>query len=226
VGAPQEQGREGAVVKYTVIDCEQKSPEWYAARAGRLTGSCAADMMRKIKSGEAAGRRNLRVKLCLERITGRSLEEDFQSADMANGIEREPVALARYEAECGEIMERVGFLAGDPLMVGCSLDGFVAGRVGIVEAKCPKAATHLEYLRTRTVPSDYYWQCIHNVWVSGARWCDFISYSPDFPEELQYLCVRIEPTMQELVAYEGEVTKFLAEVTVETNEINAMRKAA
>lgn len=213
-------------MKHSVIDCEQKSPEWYAARAGRLTGSCAADMMRKIKSGEAASRRNLRVKLCLERITGRSLEEDFQSDDMANGIEREPTALGRYEAESGEILERVGFLSAEGIMAGCSLDAFVAGRVGIVETKCPKAATHLDYLRTRTVPADYYWQCLHNVWVSGARWCDFISYSPDFPEDLQYLCVRITPTMQELVAYEAEAMKFLAEVTVDINEINAMRKAA
>jgi hypothetical protein len=213
-------------MNFTVIDCEQRSPEWIAARLGRLTGTGAPEMMRKVKTGESAARRNLRVRLSLERITNRSLESDFLGVDMQNGIDRESTALGIYEAQSGEILERVGFLSCEGHLAGCSLDAFVAGRQGIVEAKCPKAATHLEYLRTKTVPTDYYWQAIHNLWVSRARWCDFISYSPDFPEELQYLCVRVTPTMQELVAYENEATKFLAEVAVETNEINAMRTAA
>jgi hypothetical protein len=213
-------------MKYSVIDCEQRSEAWYAARLGRLTGSVASDMMARIKSGEAAGRRNLRTKLSLERITGRSMESDFMSVDMQNGIDREAQGLAIYEAMTGTIIERVGFLSCGEIMAGCSLDAFVESRVGIVEAKSPKPATHLAYLRTKTIPQDYYWQCLHNVWVSGARWADFISWQPDFPEELQYLCVRLEPTMQELVAYENEAMKFLAEVTVETNEINAMRSAA
>jgi predicted phage-related endonuclease len=213
-------------VKHTEVTCEQRSEEWFAARAGRLTGSAAADMMKRIKSGEAAGRRNLRVKLALERITGRSLEEEFQSADMLNGIERESIALGLYEARSGEFVERVGFLACDEIMAGCSLDAFVAGREGILEAKCPKAATHLEYLRTKKIPTDYYWQCLHNVWVSGAKWCDFVSYQPDFPEDLQYLCVRLEPTALELSGYEKAALEFLAEVTTETDSINAMREAA
>lgn len=226
MGADEEQGREGGRMKYQIIDCEQRSPEWYAARLGRLTGSTAPDMMTKIKSGESAARRNLRVKLALERITGKSGDSDFQSQDMLNGIEREATALGIYEARSGEILERVGFLACEGIMAGCSLDAFVAGGQGIVEAKCPKPATHLAYLRTKAIPAEYYWQCLHNLWVSRARWCDFISYQPDFPEELQYLCVRLEPTMQELVAYENEAMKFLAEVSVETDEINALRKAA
>ena len=41
---------------FTVVDCEQKSPEWFAARVGRLTSTGAADMLAKIQKGEAAGR--------------------------------------------------------------------------------------------------------------------------------------------------------------------------
>lgn len=213
-------------MKYSIIDCEQRSPEWFAARLGRLTGSCAADMMAKIKSGEAAGRRNLRVKLALERITGKSLDSDFHSVDMQNGIDREAQALSIYEARSDEILEPVGFLSCEGIMAGCSLDSFVCGGQGIVEAKCCKPATHLSYLRSKTIPAEYYWQCLHNIWVSGVRWCDFISYQPDFPEKTQYLCVRLEATMQELVAYEGAAMQFLAEVAVETNEIKAMEEAA
>ena len=42
---------------------EQRSPEWFTVRAGKLTGSAAKDMLAEIKSGEAAARRDLRYKL-------------------------------------------------------------------------------------------------------------------------------------------------------------------
>ncbi len=213
-------------MNFTILTCEQRSDEWREARLGRLTGSTAVDITRTVKSGEAASRRNLRVQLALERITGRSEESEFQSEAMKAGVELEPQALATYEAITGTILERVGFLKCEVLMAGCSLDAFVAGRKGIVEAKAPKSATHLEYLRTRKIPNDYYWQCLHGLWVSNAEWCDFISYSPVFPEELQYLCVRLERDEQAIAAYAALASTFLAEVSVEVSEIQAMRKAA
>jgi predicted phage-related endonuclease len=213
-------------MKFNLIDCEQKSAEWFAARLGRLTGSVAVDITRTIKSGEAASRRNLRVRLALERITGRSQESDFESQAMQHGNEFESRALAIYEANTGTILERVGFLSCESLMAGCSLDAFVSGRKGIVEAKCPKSATHLEYLRTRQIPNDYHWQCVHNLWVSGADYADFISFDEAFPEELQYLCVRMERDEKVIADYAALASKFLAEVTVEVADIQAMRNAA
>ena len=38
---------------FRVVEAEQRSPEWFAARLGRLTGSVAGDMVATIKSGEA-----------------------------------------------------------------------------------------------------------------------------------------------------------------------------
>lgn len=214
-------------MSYEIIDCEQRSDEWYASRAGRLTGSVAADMATKIKSGAwSASRRNLKMKLALERITGRSQEKGFTTAPVQRGIDLEPVALSRYEAETGEFLERVGFLSLGSIMAGCSLDAFIDGRKGIVEAKCPESATHLEYLRTRQIPSDYYWQCIHNMWVSDAEYCDFISFDDRFPDDLQYLCVRLERKTADMQSYGSLVSQFLAEVAVEVDEINKMRSAA
>jgi predicted phage-related endonuclease len=212
-------------MRYTIIDCEQRSPEWIAARIGRLTGSVASDMMAKIKSGEAAGRRNLRVRLALESITGKSLEDQFVSADMQIGMEREAQSLAIYEANTGQLIERTGFLRSEMIMAGCSLDGFVSNRKGIVEAKNPKAATHLAYLRSGEIPSDYAWQCTHNLWVSGADYCDFISYQPDFPEDLQYLCVRLERDARAIDAYDTAARTFLAEVKVEIDQIHELQLA-
>jgi hypothetical protein len=215
-------------MSFTIIDCEQRSDEWKAARAGRLTGSVAADLMRKARKAgdESAARRDLRFRLALERITGKPQENEFTSASVRNGVEKEPAALALYEAESGLLMERVGFLSLGAIMAGCSLDGFVDGRRGIVEAKCPKSATHYEYLMTREIPADYRWQCIHNMWVSDARWCDFISYDDCFPPELQYLCIRLERNENEIRDYAAAVGRFLAEVSVAVTDINKLKAAA
>src|SRR5262245_23521542 len=104
-------------------------------------------MATKIKSGAwSASRKNLRMKLALERITGRPQESEFLSAAMQRGIDLEAAAFSRYEAESGMIVDRPGFLCADKIMVGCSLDALVHTGKGIVEAKCPESATHLEYL--------------------------------------------------------------------------------
>jgi predicted phage-related endonuclease len=213
--------------RFTIIDCEQRSQEWFAARAGRLTGSAAADMMRKTKSGDwAASRKHLRMRLALERITGQPQERAFTTAAVERGRELEGMAASRYEAETGYILEPLGFLSMGPIMAGCSLDSFIHGRRGLVEIKCPESATHYEYLKTREIPPDYRWQCIHNLWVTGAEIADFISFDDRFPDDLQYLCVSLQRKEREIEAYEAEVSKFLAEVAVEVNEINKLRKAA
>lgn len=209
-------------MKYTIIDCAQRSPEWRAARLGKLTGSVAGDMMTKIKSGESAARRNLRVRLALERLTNRSQERDFVGAAMQHGIDTEPMAIAEYEARAGTILEPVGFCDVPELMTGCSLDSFISGREGIVEIKCPESATHYEYLKTKRIPNDYYWQCLHNCWITGAEFCDFVSFDPRFEERLQYFCKRFEPTPQELKAYDESARQFLAEVAVEVREMKEL----
>jgi hypothetical protein len=176
-------------------------------------------MMTRIKTGEAAGRRNLRMALSLERVTGRSQERVFVTSDLEHGVDTEPMALDTYEARSGYLIERTGFLSLGPIMAGCSLDGHVNDFEGVVEAKCPKEATHFEYLKTRQVPTEYRWQCIHSMWVTGAKWCDFVSYSPFFPTNAQYLCVRLERNEFEIAAYEREALQFLAEVTLDVKAI-------
>lgn len=214
-------------MNYTIIDCEQRSDEWRAARAGRLTGSCAADMMRTIKSGApSAARKHLLMRLALERITGRPQERDFTTAAVQHGRDMEPAAFGRYEAETGDILEHVGFLSLGAVMAGCSLDAFVSGRKGIFEGKSPESATHLEYLRNQIIPDDYRWQCVHNLWVSGADYCDFVSFDDRFPDELQYLCVRLERNETEIQAYAAAAARFLAEVSVAVDDINKLKAAA
>lgn len=205
--------------RFSIIDCEQKSPEWYAARAGRLTGSVATAMMSKIKIGEAAGRRNLRAKLVLERVTGKTQENDFASHDMQRGIELEPEAAGEFEVLTGAIVQRCGFLAMEH-DYGCSLDGYLGDFEELVSIKCPNDANHMAYLLGgKRIPKDYIDQCCHEMWVTGAKRHHFMSYSPNFPEKLRAFIVTIERNEFDISGYEKEALRFMAEVRIETQEL-------
>lgn len=207
---------------FTVVEAEQRSPEWFAARLGRLTGSRAADMLATIKSGEAAARRDLRVQLVVERLTQTLQEDVFINAAMQRGIDMEPAAFAAYEARTGTLAMRSGFLAHDTLAIGCSLDGHVGDFDGILEVKCPKSATHLGYLKGNTVPAAYLPQITHNLWVTGAAWCDFLSFDDRFPPALQTFLVRVERNDEAIELYTKAALAFLAEVETETAAMRTM----
>jgi predicted phage-related endonuclease len=204
---------------FTIIDCEQKSPEWYAARAGRLTGSVASQMMAKVQKGEAAGRRNLRAKLVLERVTGKTQEDDYLSRDMQRGIELEPEAFGEFEALTGVILQRCGFLSmGEDF--GCSLDAYIGEFDELVSIKCPNDANHMAYVTGgKKIPKDYMDQCRHELWITGAKRHHFLSYNPNFPEKLRVFYVTMAREQFDITEYEAEALKFMAEVREETDKL-------
>lgn len=206
-----------------VLTDSQRTPEWYAARVGMFTASCAADMLATIKTGEAAARRDLRVRLVVERLTGQPQEDGYVNATMQRGIDKEADAFAAYEALTGNLASPCGFLAHDTLMAGCSPDGIIGDYDGLLELKCPKSATHLAYLRSQSVPKDYLAQVQHALWITGAKWADFISFDDRFPAALQVFHVRISRNDTDIAAYEVMARAFIAEVD---REVEAVRQLA
>lgn len=211
--------------RFEIIDAEQRSPHWFAARLGRLTGSRAKDMLATVQKGESAKRRDLRLQLACERITGQVQEDGFVNEAMQRGIDLEPIAFAAYEGVTGHLVQRSGFLAHAELMAGCSLDGHIGDFEGIVELKCPKSATHLGYIRAGVVPPDHLPQILHNLWITGAAWADFVSFDDRFPPNLQLFRVRLgrEGYGESLIRdYEAKALAFLAEVETETQAVRTM----
>lgn len=197
---------------FTVLEAPQRSPAWVRARLGRLTSSRAADMLASVKGGEAIGRRNLRLQLVQERRTGR-LVDGYESAAMRVGLEREPAARDWYEAVSGTFVTQTGFLAHRTLQTGVSLDGHVGDFLGLLELKCPQALTHVDYIAAgQKIPGDHRKQIIHALWVTGARWCDWMSYQPEFPPALRAHVVRVERDEREIASYALAATLFLREV--------------
>jgi predicted phage-related endonuclease len=211
-------------VTFQILNADQRSESWFAARCGRLTGSRAGDMLATIKSGEAAARRDYKLQLVCERLTGQPQEDGFVNAAMQRGIALEPAAFAAYEALTGQVVRRTGFLAADDLLVGCSLDGDVENFAGIVELKCPKSATHLRYLRDGGVPKEHLPQLRHNLWVSGAAWADFLSYDDRMPEGLQTFLARLEAKDADLENYNLKARAFLSDVEVELEAVKGLMR--
>ena len=210
-------------MKYVHHEVAQRSPEWMALRVGKLTSSAANDLLTTIKSGESAARKNLRIRLALERLTGKSQETGYVSPAMQWGIDNEEAALREYEARTGQIVEAVGFCDLPEMWAGCSPDSFVYGSKGTVSVKCPNSATHYEFLKSRKIPTEYVRQNLHEMWVLGTEFVDFVSYDPRFEERLQYLCVRHERRQSEIDAYNDTALAFLAEVTIDINDMRNLK---
>jgi hypothetical protein len=204
----------------------QRTDAWHALRLGRLTGTGAADMLATIRKGEAAARRDLRLRLVCERLTGASAESEFTSKEMQRGIDLEGAARAAYEAATGSLVRPVGFVSHDELEAGCSPDGEIKGFGGLLEVKCPKSSTHLGYLRAHQVPGDYLAQITHNLWITGAAWCDFVSFDDRFPPALQLFRLRVPRAAVDVTAYELAARLFLDDVAREYAEVARLVEGA
>jgi hypothetical protein len=217
-------------MNFTVHEVAQRSPEWFALRVGLLTGSCAGAVIqeRKRGTGELAVRRDLRKRLVCERLTGLGVDDvPYLPHYMQRGADLEPAAFAAYEAQTGLVANSVGFVSHLTLKAGCSPDGQVGGFAGIVELKCPKSVTHLEYFQSpETLRQEYFGQAIHALWLTGAEWCDLCSFDDRFKPELELVRVRVNRADLDLQAYELAVMLFLSEVDAEVEKIAASGVAA
>lgn len=204
---------------------DQRSPEWFAARLGRVTASRVADVMATTKSGPAASRTNYMMELLCQRLTGRS-EEGFVSAAMQRGTDLEPIARSAYEVEACVMVEETGLvLHPSGIDFGASPDGLV-GTDGLVEIKCPNTATHIDFLRTGKPDGKYLWQMAAQMECTGRAWCDFVSFDDRLPEPLQYRRVRVDRDDKKIAEMMNGIGAFLAELYQLEAEMQEMMKRA
>jgi hypothetical protein len=199
---------------------EQRSDEWFAARLGKVTASRVADVIAKTKTGPSASRENYATQLVLERLTNKQAES-YTNAAMQWGTDTEPMARQAYELKRGLFVNETGFVDHPTIeMSGASPDGLV-GTDGLIEVKCPNSATHMETMLTQKVPAKYIPQMMWQMACTGRNWCDFVSYDPRFPENLQIFIERVtyDPTYVRML--ELEITQFLDEIT---KKVETLRK--
>jgi len=218
-------------IEERTIDCEQGSSDWFQARLGCVTSSRIAEVVAKRKprskeDKELVGqglkklpdlecRVKMRLELVGEMLTGKATE-NYVSRWMKEGKEKEPEARAKYEVRFDADVRQVGFIYHREISrAGFSPDGLV-GSSGIVEFKCPKLETHLQYLYDDVIPEDYLPQIAWQLACCEDRqWVDFISFHPDLKAPYDIFHKRLE-RMDAVDAVirgmEAEVVQFNSEV--------------
>lgn len=189
----------------------QRTDAWYQQRLGRVTASRISDVLAKTKTGYSATRKNYMTQLLLERLTGQK-EESFTNSAMQHGIDTESEARQAYEIESFNIVTECGFFnAPDGSMSGASPDGLIAD-TGLIEIKCPNTATHIETLIDKEIDRKYILQMQWQMYCTGRKWCDFVSYDNRLPNTLRLFIKRIERDEKMIEEIKQEVDKFLKEL--------------
>lgn len=189
----------------------QRSDDWFANRAGKVTASAIYKVLARTKTGYGADRANYHAQLVAERLSG-TCADGFTNAAMQWGIDTEASAREAYSLLIGDAVVEIGFIDHPTVaMSGASPDGLV-GFDGLVEIKCPNTATHIATLRGGSIDRKYLLQMQWQMACTERSWCDFVSFDPRMPAEMRLHVTRIERDAELLAEIEAEVIQFLAEV--------------
>ena len=149
---------------------EQRTPEWFAIRKGRITGSSVGAILglSPFSSPDAVMRRMVR-----EYHNAPSEFEGNIATDY--GTRNEEGAKREYELETGKIVVESGFHTFEDWL-GASPDGFVDD--GLIEIKCPFGLRNGGEFKTAKEQPHYWAQMQIQMFVTKTKWCDFYQWTP------------------------------------------------
>lgn len=191
-----------------IHNIEQRSEAWYSAKCGLVTSTRFKSLCAKETTDSY---KDLVTNLACEIITGK-MEETYSNAMMEYGIETEPFARLEYEQEFDCVVQQVGFITPDEdhkyfNWIGDSPDGLLPDE-GILETKCPLARTHFEYIEANKLPAEYRHQVQGHLFVTGLKYCDFVSFVPG----MKLFCIRVEPDPELFAEFEQRLDKLIKDV--------------
>ena len=171
--------------------CIQGSEQWLRLRFGKPTASEFDKIITPAKweptKGEA--RRKYVIHLLTELILDTPLS-GVSTPSMLHGNTWEDKARKAYEFEHSVDVELCGFCTDDAETIGASPDGFV-GEDGSLEIKCPEnPEVHCGYMiDPETLKQAYFVQTQGQLFVTGRKWTDLVSYFGGMP----MVCERVRP---------------------------------
>lgn len=163
-----------SLIKPEVVECEQGSEEWYAARLGIPTASHFNDVN---AGGDGKQRRKYMLRLAGERITGQ-IAEAYSNAHMERGKEHEPMARAQYAFDTDAEVRMIGFIRLGK--TGCSPDGLI-GDDGMVEFKSALPDILIDTHLRKRYPPEHRLQLQGNLWIANRQWIDIVIYWRGMP---------------------------------------------
>jgi putative phage-type endonuclease len=201
----------------------QGSEAWFQSRMGKVTASRVADVIAKTKTGYSTSRDNYMAQLVCERMTN-TVAESFTNTAMEWGTTQEPYARAAYEALKDVLVDEVAMITHPTIEAdGASPDGLV-GTEGQIEIKCPNTSTAIDTLLSQAVPSKHITQIQFQLACTGRKWCDFVSFDPRLPTELQLFVKRVNRDDAYIQMLEKEVVQFLTELDGKIKKLNELKE--
>lgn len=166
-----------------IIDCQQRSADWFRARAGLLTASNMGRLLTPKTQKPAAGQEEVIIELIASCVRPDEVvfEGNFHT-DRGNALE--PDARAEFAEIMGMKVQETGFIRSTQLPIGCSPDGLLGDSVETatcgLEIKCPLAKNHIKYFMSGVCPPQYLGQVHGSMIVTGLSQWYFMSYCPGF----------------------------------------------
>lgn len=185
-----------------IVICKQGTPPWFWARLGVPTASQFSRVLTAKTRKLAAGSESYMHELLAEWLTGIPSSAE-QSGFMERGSEMEAWAVGYYELQRGVSATPVGTCIHVEAFAACSPDRLV-GDDGGLEIKCPSAKVHIANLLDAT--DEHYAQAQGNLWITGRKWWDLLSYHPTIPPTI----VRIERDEEYIAALAAAMKDFVA----------------
>lgn len=172
-------------------DIAQRTDDWRAARAGKLTASRFVDVVSLTQAGKPkAERKKYMREIVFERLALAATHEIGGQA-LKWGTEVEQFGKEAFELETGLILEAASFVTHPQYpFIGCSPDALI-GADGGYESKCP----HDEGVHIGTwldgMPAEHIPQVQGCMFVTGRKWWEFVSFDPRVSPRFQLYHQRI-----------------------------------
>lgn len=185
---------------------KQWTDEWFNLRLGKVTSSNFACIMANNGKAFWEPAKRYAQKIALERVTGKREEESYTNENMQRGNDLEPLARVLYSQETMSDVDNGWFF--EEWDIGDSPDGLVWDD-GCIEIKSVLPSTHWERIENGGYDRAYHWQIHGHMLLSGRKWCDFVSFCPEFPEKRQLHIFRVERDETELATMRKRIDEFL-----------------
>jgi hypothetical protein len=167
-----------------IIDCEQGSAEWLAARLGIPTASEFHRIITPAKGDLSKQARGYAYQLAAETLLGEPLESSIGNLDwVVRGKQLEPLAVRQYAFTTDTETQLVGFITTDDGRIGCSPDRLIVGQRGLLEIKCHNPAIHVGLL-VDGAGENYRPQVQGQMAIGEAEYCDLYAFHPLLPPVL------------------------------------------
>ena len=175
---------------------EQRTPEWFAARKGRVTGSSVGSILNinPYSNSSDVLRRMVREYHGQESEFKGNVATDY-------GTLNEPNALTDYMMEHDRGVIECGFYTYQDWL-GASPDGLIDND-GLIEIKCPYGLRHGGEFKPLSEQPHYHAQIQIQLFVTGRQWCDFYQWSP-YDSKLERVNIDhvwLEESLEELYTF-------------------------